>query len=153
MTLGDVMGSVGRGLAAGAVGTGVMTVFQMIEMRMEERGQSRTPAQAIERVLDIQPRSERAEERLTNIVHFGYGTAWGGIRGLLGAMGLPAAVATPAHALLVSGAAAATLPRLDLAPPVREWGKKQVAMDLLRHGVYALATGLAYEWLERRAHT
>lgn len=150
MSLGNLAGSVGRGMAAGLVGTGVMTLVQMIEMKLQDREASTAPADAFEKVMGVKPRSESAEQRLTQVVHFAYGTGWGAVRGLLGGAGLPAALATPAHLGMVWGAAAVMLPRLDIAPPVRAWGAKGIAKDVMHHAVYAVATGLAYEWLERR---
>ena len=151
MTVGSAIGSIGRGLGAGLFGTGVMTVVQMIEMKLQHREMSDAPAKAVEKLTAIEPRTEKGEKQLAQATHFAYGTAWGGVRGLLGALGLPNGVANLAHLGLVSGAAAMMLPRLGLAEPVSEWSKKEVATDLLHHGVYALATGLAYGWLERRA--
>ena len=55
------------------------------------------------------------------------------------------AKATAAHGAAVWGSAAVTLPALDVAPPFVFWGRKEVAIDLLHHAVYAVATGLAYE--------
>ena len=41
------------------------------------------------------------------------------------------------------------LPALEVAPPFVFWGKKEVAIDLLHHAVYAAATGLAYRLVDR----
>jgi hypothetical protein len=42
------------------------------------------------------------------------------------------------------------LPALDIGvPPVWRWGAEEVAIDALHHLVYATATSLAYERLER----
>lgn len=145
-------GTIGRGLAAGLAGTAVMTVAQQIEMKLSDRPPSTAPAEAVEKVFHLAPKpNDDAERRRASLVHFGYGTAWGGVRGLLAAVGLRGASATLAHLGLVMGAAAVMLPRLGLAPPVREWGGRQIAKDLLFHGLYAAATGLALGWLERRA--
>jgi len=152
MALGNIAGSVGRGLAAGLVGTGVMTLVQMLEMKLKDREGSSAPADAVERVLDIEPRTDEAEDRLTQLSHFAYGTAWGGVRGLLGGMGVPGAVATPLHLGMVWGAAATMLPRLGIAPPVKEWGAEGIANDAMHHAVYAMATGVAYGWLERHTN-
>ena len=42
-----------------------------------------------------------------------------------------------------------TLPALEIAPPSIFWPKEEIAIDAFHHAVYALATGLAYELLER----
>jgi hypothetical protein len=40
------------------------------------------------------------------------------------------------------------LPALRVAPPVPEWGRKEIAIDGFNHLVYAVATNVAYEALE-----
>jgi hypothetical protein len=41
------------------------------------------------------------------------------------------------------------LPSLGVAPPFWRWGAKEVAIDALHHAVYAVATDVAYELLDR----
>jgi hypothetical protein len=41
------------------------------------------------------------------------------------------------------------LPALEVAPPLTEWGAKEIAVDALHHLVYAAATGAAYSLLDR----
>jgi hypothetical protein len=41
------------------------------------------------------------------------------------------------------------VPRLSDAPPVKEWGPEQLAIDGLHHLVYAVATSLAIGTLFR----
>jgi hypothetical protein len=86
---------------------------------------------------------------LANLVHWGYGTAWGGVRGLLAAAGLSGPAATAAHVGAVWGSEQVMLPALGVTPPLTEWGAKEVAIDALHHLVYAGATGVAYTLLDR----
>ena len=72
------------------------------------------------------------------------------MRGLLGATGLPPRAATAAHGAAIYGSAQVTLPALEIAPPFVFWGKEEVAIDAFHHAVYAVATGLAYAWLDQR---
>jgi hypothetical protein len=88
VTIGDVAASVGKGLFAGVVGTAAMTVSSTLEMKLSEREASKTPAQAAEKVLKVEPEDEQAEDDFSNLVHWGYGTAWGSVRGLLDSAGL-----------------------------------------------------------------
>jgi hypothetical protein len=69
------------------------------------------------------------------------------VRGLLDAAGLPARKATAAHGAAIWGSAQVTLPALDIAPPAIFWPKQDIAIDAFHHTVYALATGLAYQFL------
>ena len=149
MSIGDVAADVGKGLFAGAAGTAAMTVSSTLEMKLSGRAASQTPAQAAEAVLDVEPTDDDSEARFSNLVHWGYGTGWGGVRGLLATTGLPGPLATAAHLGLVWGAEQVVLPALDVSAPVFKYGGKATATDLLHHVVYATATGLAYSYLER----
>lgn len=137
----------GRGLLAGAVGTAAMTVSSTIEMKLRGRAPSSAPADAAAKVLGVEPQSARDKQRFSNLVHAGYGTGWGAIRGVLGFLGLGPVAASAVHLALVWGTEQATLPRLGVTPPVREWGAKEIAIDGWHHLVYASATGAVYELL------
>jgi hypothetical protein len=138
--------AIGDGLVAGFLGTAAMTVSSTIEARLRHRAASTAPARATAKALGIREfDSDLAQARFNDLSHWGYGTGWGVVRGVLGAARVPPARATAAHGAAVWGSAAVTLPALDIAPPFVFWGRKEVAIDLFHHSVYALATGLAYE--------
>lgn len=142
--------NVGKGLAAGLVGTAAMTASSTLEMKLRDRGSSSAPADAASEVLDIEEfTSEEAEQRFGQMVHWGYGTGWGAARGVLGTF-LPPTLADAGHLTAVMGAEQVVLPRLDVAPPATEWGAQEVAIDAWHHLVYVAATGLAYRWLDQR---
>ena len=149
MMLGDLAAAVGKGLFAGAAGTAAMTASSTLEMKLRGRPASSTPARAAEKVLGVQPVDEEAEARFSNLVHWGYGTAWGGVRGLIAAAGLTGPAATAVHLAAVWGSEQVMLPALDAAPPLTEWGAREVAIDAFHHLVYAAATGVAYSLLDR----
>jgi hypothetical protein len=148
MIVGHIAACIGKGLAAGLVGTAAMTLSSTIEMKLRGRSASSTPSDAAGKVLGVQPRNAEGKARFSNVVHWSYGTAWGGIRGLIGATGMPRVAADATHFGGVWGAALITLPSLKVAPPVTEWGWEEVAIDALHHLVYAAATGIAYELLD-----
>ncbi len=150
MRLGDLASAIGKGLFAGAVGTAAMTISSTIEQRLRGREPSTTPAKAVEEALPVEV-EEGKEEEVSNLVHWGYGTAWGAPRGILAVLGLPAPMATAAHFAAVWGAALLTLPRLKATPPVKEWGAKEIAIDGWHHAVYAVAAGAAFSWIDRRS--
>jgi len=138
--------AIGDGLVAGFVGTAAMTVSSTIEARLRHRAASTAPARATAKALGIRAfDSDLAQARFNDLSHWGYGTGWGVVRGLLGATGMPPAKATAAHGAAVWGSAAVTLPALEVAPPFVFWGREEVAIDVFHHTVYAVATGLAYE--------
>ena len=142
--------SVGKGLLAGFVGTAAMTVSSSLEARLRHRAASSAPARATAKVLGIKEFKDGiAEARFNDLSHWGYGTGWGVVRGLLAATGLSPKAATAAHGAAVWGSAQAMLPALEVAPPFVFWGKKEVAIDLWHHAVYATATGLAYRLVDQ----
>ena len=137
--------SIGKGLVAGFVGTAAMTVSSTLEAKLRGRAPSTAPARATARALGIAAFDDGiAEARFNDLSHWGYGTGWGVVRGVLDAAGLPPVTATAAHGAAVWVSAQVTLPALDIAPPAVFWPKREVAIDVLHHTVYALATGAAY---------
>jgi hypothetical protein len=143
---------IGRGLVAGFAGTAAMTLSSTLEAKLRGRPASSAPARATAKVLGIKSFEDgRAEARFNDLSHWGYGTGWGVVRGLLGALGLSQRAATVAHGAAVYGAAQVTLPALEIAPPAIFWPKEEIAIDAFHHAVYAAATGGAYALLEGRS--
>ena len=143
--LSEIPANIGKGLVAGFAGTAAMTVSSTLEARLRRRAPSTAPARATAKVLGISEfDSELAQARWNDLSHWGYGTGWGVVRGLLGATPMSSRAATVAHGAAIYGAAQVTLPALDIAPPSIFWGAREVAIDALHHAVYAATTGLAY---------
>lgn len=143
--LGDFAGALGRGMVAGAIGTAAITLSTMLEARLRRRPPSTAPAEVAEKVLDIEPRTDRAEARLANLVHWDYGTTWGAARGLLDAFGVRGVAGTIAHFGAVWGAALVALPKLGVATPVFRWKPGEIAIDAAHHAVYAAVTGAVFD--------
>jgi hypothetical protein len=134
MSIGEVAADFGKGLLAGLAGTAAMTVSSTLGMKLSGRPASQTPAQAAEEVLGVGPKDEEAEARFSNLVHWGYGAGWGGVRGLLASAGLPGPAANLG---LVWGGDQVILPALDVAGPglqVRRDGDGPLAPRRLCHG-------------------
>ena len=122
-----------------------MLVSSTVEAKLRGRAFSDAPARATAKVLGIAEFEDaRAKARFSDLSHWGYGIA----RALIREFGLGPKAATPAHFAAIWGSAAVMLPALEIAPPFVFWGKKEVGIDLFHHGVYAAATGLAYELLD-----
>ena len=149
MKLGDVAADVGKGLFAGLFGTVAMTVSSTAEMKIRGRPASNAPAVAAGKVLGVEPKDEEGEARFSTLVHWGYGTGWGVVRGLVGTAGLEGPAAAAAHFGAVWGAEQVMLPALNVAPPFWTWGAKEVGIDAFHHLVYATATSVAYSILDR----
>jgi hypothetical protein len=147
--IGMVPASIGKGLVAGLLGTAAMTVSSSVEARLRGRAASSAPARATAKVLGIKEfDGPLAQARFNDISHWGYGTGWGVVRGLLAVAGLRPRAATAAHGAAIYGAAQVTLPALEIAPPVVFWAKEEIAIDVFHHAVYAAATGLAYSLID-----
>jgi hypothetical protein len=149
MHLGDLASKVGKGLFAGVMGTALMTASTMIEMQLRDRPSSTTPADAVSKVFEIQPANDQAKQRLSNVVHWGYGTSWGSVRGLIDAAGVQGPAAALLHFAAVWGSALVMLPGLKVTPPVSEWGDEELAVDGFHHMVYAVAASVAYHFLDK----
>ena len=144
--------SIGKGLLAGFVGTAAMTVSSTLEARIRHRAASSAPARATAKVLGIKEfEDDIAAARFNDLSHWGYGTGWGIVRGLLAATGMSPKAATAAHGAAIWGSAQVTLPALEVAPPVVFWQKREIAIDVFHHAVYTLATGIAYKLIDTRA--
>jgi hypothetical protein len=142
---------VGKGLVAGFVGTAAMTVSSSLEAKLRGRQPSSAPARATAKMLGIKEFEDGiAAARFNDLSHWGYGTGWGVVRGLLAATGMSPMAATAAHGAAIYGAAQVTLPALEIAPPVVFWPKEEIAIDAFHHVVYAASSGLAYELLNGR---
>jgi hypothetical protein len=151
MKLNGLANDVAKGLFAGLVGTAAMTVSSTVEAKLRGRPFSTAPAEAAAKVLGIKEfRSQAARSRFSNLVHWGYGTGWGAVRGFLRGVGLGPKAATAAHGTAVYGSEQVMLPALGVAPPITMWGKDEAAIDAFHHAVYVGATALAFEMLNGR---
>jgi hypothetical protein len=140
--------AIGRGVLAGVAGTAAMTISSTLEARLRGRPFSTAPADAAAKVLGIREfTGEPAHSRFSNLVHWGYGTGWGVVRGLLRARGLGPTSATATHLAAVWGSEQVMLPALHVAPPITLWGRTEIAIDGFHHAVYVGSTALAYELL------
>ena len=147
--VGNVASAVGKGLVAGFAGTAAMTISSTLEAKLRGRAPSSAPARATAKMLGIREFEDaHAAARFNDLSHWGYGTTWGVLRGLLAAAGLPSSRATAAHGAAIYGAAQVTLPALEIAPPSVFWPKEEIAIDAFHHLIYATATGLAYELID-----
>lgn len=148
--IGRVAGALGKGLFAGAAGTAAITISQMIEMSIENRKQSTVPAEVASKVFGVEPINEEEKMKLTQEVHWAYGTSWGAFRGLLGAASVKGWPATATHFAAIFGAATAIQTELAGAPPVNKWNTKTIISSGIHHAVYAIAAGLVFDAIDRK---
>ena len=138
-----------RGLAAGFAGTVAITVSQRIEMRITGREASDLPAMVAERALGISPRG-RSRSVVAFATHWWNNTTTGVGRAVIGRFGLRGVPAAGATFLLYMTGSTLMFRRLDLVPLPWRRGLGPLAIDALHAGIWAVATSVAYDLLDRR---
>ena len=145
--LGELGGAIGKGLLAGLAATAAITISQMIEMKITKRKPSDTPVKVAEETVGAEPAPGK-KEKMSQELHWAYGTSWGIARGIISLTGLKGWPATAAHFAAIWGTSMIMLPAFNAEPPVTEEEPKAIAIDALHHAVYAITAGLAYDALD-----
>jgi len=128
---------------AAFLGTVVMTVGQEIELRINKRPISYTPALAVFKILrlDFERLSEKAKIFTSYLVHFGYGTFFGFPLVLLYLFGVTGFwTVTISYFFIVWIQGLIVIPLLGVAPPPWTWGTKAILTEIVHKAIYALAT-------------
>ena len=147
-TFGALGGAIGKGLLAGIAATAVMTLSQMIEMKITKREASEAPLTLAKDTAGAKPATPQDKKQLSQELHWSYGTAWGVSRGLISLTGLKGWPATAVHFAAVWGTALIMLPKFNAAPPVTEEEPQAIAFDAFHHAVYAVTAGLVFDALD-----
>ncbi len=134
------------GMAAGLVGTVIMTISETLESRVTAREPSTVPGQVGSKLLG-RPLDGDSPKQLNGVVHWTHGIAMGAVRGLLGLAGLGALLATVLHFLIVWAGDVVLYRTLGIAPMPWRWTGQELITDLFHKGIYALATGITFELL------
>lgn len=142
---GKIAFAIGKGIISGLAGTAAITLSQMIEMKATGREPSDTPAKAVNKVLDVKATDKEHRPKFVQEIHWTYGTLWGLARGVLDLVGVKGAPATMAHYGAVWGTALIMLPSINVTPPLKKWGGKEIAKDGFHHMVYASMAGVVYD--------
>lgn len=162
------MGAVARGIAAGLVGTAIMTAWQEIVGRLTSSGSEDSgggddgqddpwesaPAPAVvgKRLVEGLFRTEVPAERiglLTNAVHWTYGTGWGVVYGLIQGT----IRANPVAQGLAFGTGVWAMSYVQLVPmglyePPWAYPARTLAKDLSYHLAYGLGVATGYRALD-----
>jgi hypothetical protein len=164
------LGAVGRGLAAGVVGTVAMDLVWFVRYRrsggeqgfLEWEFSSRVctwddvpaPAQMGKRLIEGVIQREVPPERaplVNNLVHWAYGILWGTHYGTIaGSLRRRRLGDGLVFGSIVFGASYAVLPVAKLYRPIWEYDRETLWKDLSAHLVYGLGTAAAFELLSRR---
>ncbi len=165
------LGAVGRGIAAGVIGTAAMTAWQELSARLMSSGdeqdaggeqaepedpweQASAPAKVARRVSEGMFQREVSADRipvLTNAMHWGYGTGWGAVYGLMAgsASGGGPALRGARFGLGVWAASYLQLVPMGLSEPPWKYPAKDTAMELSYHVVYGVGVGAAFAGARR----
>jgi hypothetical protein len=144
--VGRALAPAARGVAAGLVGTSVMTGTLKLEQAVYHRAgiggtvdydASDHVVTAASAVLRDRPSTDRGDKALFLLVHWGYGSAVGiGFAGLLRA-GQPYRRATMEFYALCQAMAMTLFPTLGDTPPPWRWPRRILLSSLAQHAVYA----------------
>jgi hypothetical protein len=151
--LGELGNAIGKGLIAGLAATAAITLSQMIEMKITGRKPSEAPIKVAKETTGIKPENETQKEKVSQEIHWAYGTSWGVARGIIGLTGLKGIPAAIVHFATVWGTSMIMLPKFNAAPPVTEEAPKAIAIDGLHHAVYAVTATLVYDALDSGSKT
>jgi hypothetical protein len=151
--LGELGNAIGKGLLAGLAATAAITISQMIEMKITKREPSNAPVKVVSETLGAKPATKDDKEKISQEIHWAYGTSWGIARGIIGLTGLKGWPATVVHFASIWGASMIMLPMYNAAPPVTEEKPHAVAIDGFHHAVYAVTAGLVYDALNAGSKT
>jgi hypothetical protein len=143
--------SIGRGIAAGIVGSGVMTAAEKLEQRLTGRPDSHVPGRTLERLLSLPEWSGR-QPRLLNLgMHFGQGALLGALRGVMAGAGLRGPWAS-AMFLAVRLTNDQTLENATgVGAPPWTWPRRELMVDVAHKAVYAFATGMVADRLAAKS--
>lgn len=160
--------AIALGLAAGVLGTGAMTAWQELSARLQSSGddddggseasspwdEAPVPAQLARRVIEGVFQREVSPDRiplLTNVMHWGYGTAWGAVFGIVAeSVRVPVLRGGAAFGVSVWASSYAELVPTGLYAPPWTYGAKSVALDVSYHLAYGLGTASAWRLLAGR---
>ena len=141
-------GGLTRGVAAGFAATAAMTASYGLERRLRHSGggpldydDSMVPSHAAMVVLRIHQLDERRQRQLGFLVHWGYGSAMGWVRDVMGRR-MPPAQATGLYWGGLMVMAGTLFPVLGGTPPPWKWKPDVLATSMGQHLVYAVVAGL-----------
>ena len=167
------IGTVVRGLAGGAIGTATMAAWQELSTKLKSSGEDRgkgataasgaaepdpwehasAPAKVGRKILEDAFGYEVPPEKiglLTSVMHWGYGTSWGALYGLI----QRAAPGPAVRSGTLFGAGVWAMSYLTLVPmgiyePPWKYQPQELALDLSYHLAYGAGVGAGYGLLDR----
>jgi hypothetical protein len=160
------LGAVIRGAVAGAIGTVAMDIFWYTRYRngggeqqplaWEFSGPSTwdsvpAPAQVGRRLYEgllRRPLDERWARLTNNVMHWGYGVAWGSALGVVaGSLPRRHLLDGPVFGASVWASSYVTLPLAGLYKPIWRYSVGELAPDLSAHLIYGTVTDFAFRFM------
>ncbi len=92
---------------------------------------------------------DEQKQRLSQVIHWDYGTMWGTVRALLDLLGIEGRWAGLTYFAAVWSSATLVMPRLLGSEPATKWKPQEIAISGFHHAVYAAAVSLTYQMLKR----
>jgi hypothetical protein len=156
------LGPLARGVVAGVAGTTVMTAVQETVARLrgsaDENGGPPTwddapaPAKVARKVLEGVFEAPQPTSRiplLTNVMHWGYGTAWGAVYGVVqGTVRGRPLLHGPLFGAAVWVISYVQLVPMGLYQPPWEYDVETIGVDLSYHLAYGLGVAAAFDALD-----
>ena len=140
-------GAAARGLAAGAVGTVVMTLGEKLEQALTSRPDSFVPAHTLERLLGLAHKPDQDRVWLNWAMHYGQGALLGAVRGLMAERGIRGPVGSHLFMNLRLLNDQTLENATGVGAPPWTWPLNEQVVDLLHKGVYAHVTGIVADRL------
>jgi hypothetical protein len=155
------LGALGRGIVAGVAGTAAMTAVQESVSRLRDSSDGNggpptwddapAPAKVARKVLEgvfDAPQPASRIPLLTNVMHWGYGAAWGAVYGLLhGTLRARPILQGPLFGAGVWVMSYVQLVPMGLYRPPWEYDVETVGIDLSYHLAYGLGVAAAFDAL------
>lgn len=136
-----------KGALAGLIGTAAMTAAQAAEMRATGRKPSLVPGHVASKLMRLKPENDGALSRISIRMHWAHGMTMGTVRALIGRAGLEGPAAAATHFVLMWSGDVMLYKLLGIAEWPWRWSLEELAPDVLHKGIYAGATGAAYDRL------
>lgn len=165
------IGALLRGVVAGALGTVAMDAYWYVRYRKgggtsapltwefsaeEDWDNVSAPGQVGRRLLEgfsQNPLEPRWAPLVNNVMHWGYGIAWGAAYGVIvGSLRRPLALYGAPFGTVVWLAGYAVLPLAKLYKPLWEYDKQTLARDLGGHLVYGAVTATTFAAAAATSH-
>jgi uncharacterized membrane protein YagU involved in acid resistance len=151
--------AVAQGLLAGVIGNAIFTGYQALIGRGDDGdgsppkdwSETPEPAQVGQRVSEGVFEHELPVEKaglVTTVVHWLYGTAWGGVYALVEESVRRPAVSAPLLSTTVVATDYTLLPLMNLYKPPWRYPARTLAKDFGHHLVYGFAVAGAYKALD-----